>query len=172
MKRKKLPCAEQVPSQAYDPAVPLRRFKPLTTMNSGAVYASTPAGRVDAIRQGVAATDVRALIQRMNLSQDRFFRILRLSPATVNRKAQSNARLSIGDSERVIGVAQLIGQVEAMVAESGEPDQFDAASWLALWIDTPLPALAGQKPADYLDTMEGQKLVSNLLAMMQSGAYA
>ena len=36
----------------------------------------------------------------------------------------------------------------------------------------PSPALGGDKPADYMDTIEGQRIVSNLLAMMQSGAYA
>jgi hypothetical protein len=32
--------------------------------------------------------------------------------------------------------------------------------------------LGGDKPADYMDTIEGQRIVANLLAMMQSGAYA
>lgn len=59
-----------------------------------------------------------------------------------------------------------------MVRESGNADQFDAAKWVSNWLTAPLPALGGQTPASYMDTFEGQKLVSNLLAQAQSGAYA
>lgn len=59
-----------------------------------------------------------------------------------------------------------------MVSESGDPEGFDAAHWVSDWLNTPLPALGGHHPATYMDTAEGQKLVSNLLAMVQSGAYA
>ena len=66
----------------------------------------------------------------------------------------------------------LFGQVQAMVNESGNYIGFDAASWLTSWLDAPLPALDGIRPADLLDTIEGQTLVSTILAQMQSGAYA
>jgi uncharacterized protein (DUF2384 family) len=72
----------------------------------------------------------------------------------------------------VVGMAKLIGQVQTMVEESGDPTGFDAAQWLARWLDEPLPALDGKRPAEYMDTAEGRDLVSNLLAMAQSGAYA
>ncbi|RZI40451.1 DUF2384 domain-containing protein [Herbaspirillum sp. HC18] len=97
---------------------------------------------------------------------------LRLSRATVNRKARDNMTLSQDESERVLGVEYLIGQVENMVQESGDPEGFDAAKWVSNWLNSPLPALDGQKPASFMDTVEGQKLVSNLLATAQSGAYA
>ena len=59
-----------------------------------------------------------------------------------------------------------------MVEESGDPQGFDAAAWLSTWIEEPLPALGGARPVDIMDTMEGQALVSTLLAQIQSGAYA
>jgi len=63
--------------------------------------------------------------------------------------------------------------VQTMVADGGaEAAGFDAARWLAQWLAHPLPALGGDTPASYLDTVEGQKLVSRLLAMAESGAYA
>jgi len=110
----------------------------------------------------------------MDTPQDKFYRILHLSPATVNRKAQRNEELSAEDGERVLGVTTLIGQVEEMLRNSGDPDQvrgFDAAKWVARWLDEPIPALGGQCPGDYMDTIEGQRVISNLLATMQSGAY-
>jgi len=66
----------------------------------------------------------------------------------------------------------MVGQIEAMVEASGYPAGFDAAEWLSHWLREPLPALGGDKPINLLDTMEGQALVSRVLAQMQSGAYA
>lgn len=95
-----------------------------------------------------------------------------LSRATVSRKEKDDAVLSKDESERVLGVASLIGKVQAMVEESGDPAGFNAARWLTDWLSQPLPALGGATPASYLDTFEGQKLVAELLSMSQSGAYA
>ena len=74
--------------------------------------------------------------------------------------------------ERVVGLVKLVGQIEAMVEESGDPEGFDAPEWLSRWLREPLPALGGDRPINLLDTMEGQALVSRALAQMQSGAFA
>lgn len=99
-------------------------------------------------------------------------RALKLSQATVNKKAKQDQALSPDESERVIGVAKLVGQLQAMIEESGNPEGFDAAAWLSQWLREPVPALGGARPFDLMDTMEGQALVSRTLAQMQSGAYA
>ena len=72
----------------------------------------------------------------------------------------------------MLGLAKLVGQLEAMVEESGDPEGFDALGWLSDWLREPLPALGGNRPIGFLDTMEGQAVVSQALAQMQSGAYA
>lgn len=66
----------------------------------------------------------------------------------------------------------LVHQVEKMVAESGNPEGFDAGQWLAAWMERSVPALGGKRPAEYMATAKGRALISQLLAMMQSGAYA
>jgi uncharacterized protein (DUF2384 family) len=58
-----------------------------------------------------------------------------------------------------------------MVQESGDPVNFDARAWLARWLTEPLPAFGGVRPADLIDTMEGQSMVSVALAQIESGAY-
>ena len=68
-------------------------------------------------------------------------------------------------------MAKLVGQVEAMVKGVDEADGFDARAWTARWLSEPLPALGGARPLDFMDTMEGQALVSDTLARVQSGAY-
>ena len=136
------------------------------------VFLAPPHERIDAIKLGVPAAHVGELAKRMHISKDALIDTLRMSRATVNRWARASKPLPPDESERVLGVEYLIGQVENMVKESGNPDGFDAARWVSDWLHAPLPALGGRKPASYLDTMEGQKLVSSLLSMAQSGAYA
>lgn len=71
-----------------------------------------------------------------------------------------------------VKMEELIGQVQAIVAESGEPAGFDAAGWVADWIKTPQRALCGKRPDELLDTADGRQLVSDLIARQQSGAYS
>ena len=136
------------------------------------MYSSTPDARVKVIRHGVRAVEVKNMVRMMAAPQDKIFKFLKLSTATVNRKATLDEQLSPDDSERVVGMSNLIGQAQTMVEQSGDAAGFNAAQWVARWLDEPCPALAGVCPASYMDTMEGQKLVSNTLTMMQSGAYA
>ena len=135
------------------------------------IYRSAPIERIMMIRQGVPAGAVLHLAKIMGRPKDRLFTVLGLPRATIDRKARAAQRLSVEQGERVIGCSKLVGQVQVMVEQSGEQVGFDAARWLADWLDTPLPALDGKCPADYLDTVEGQEFVSSLLAKMQSGAY-
>lgn len=136
------------------------------------VYLAPPHERIASIRRGVPAAQLNTLAERMQIPKESLISILRLSRATVNRKARDMKPLSQDESERVLGVECLIGQVENMVRESGAPQGFDAAVWVANWLHAPLPALGNEPPANYMDTVEGQKLVSSILAMGQSGAYA
>ena len=136
------------------------------------VFLSPPHERIDVIKRGVPAGHVKVLAELMDTAKEDLIDTLRLSRATVNRKARSNMPLSQDESERVLGIEYLIGQVENMVRESGNPEGFDAAKWVSNWLKSSLPALGGKTPASFMDTIEGQKLVSNLLATAQSGAYA
>lgn len=129
------------------------------------------AAKIDVIRTGVPAHRLGELSAFMNMSKEALMDSLGLSRATINRKVQREQALSPEESERVMGMQSLIGQVQAMVDPQMAPD-FDAAKWLARWLVEPLPALGGAAPASYMDTVEGQKYVGNLLAMAQSGAYA
>ena len=137
-----------------------------------AAFNLPPQGRIAVIRQGIPASTIGSLASRMGLSKEILLTSLGLSRATISRKERQATVLSPDESERVLGVEALIGQVQKMVNESGDPTGFDAARWVGHWITGPVPALGGKTPASYLDTFEGQKLVANLLAMMQSGAYA
>jgi len=135
------------------------------------VYHAGPQAKIDIIKQGRPATDVDALAELMSIPKETLINTLRLSRATVNRKARALKTLSSDETERLLGVEMLIGQVATMVGESGDPASFDAAGWTAKWLAAPLPALGRRTPASFMDTIEGQRLVSRLLATTQSGAY-
>jgi putative toxin-antitoxin system antitoxin component (TIGR02293 family) len=159
---------------ARKPAKPPRSPRPAKgqVLQFERVYLAPPHERIDAIKLGVPAAHVGELARLMHISKDALIDTLRMSRATVNRWARAHKSLPPDESERVLGVEYLIGQVENMVKESGDATGFDAAQWVSGWLHAPLPALGGRLPATYLDTIEGQKLVSRLLAMTQSGAYA
>lgn len=136
------------------------------------VYTASPEDRIIMIRRGVPASDTKKIVKDLGVEQNVLHRALGFKTATVNRKVTRNDPLSSDESERLLGLAKLVGQLETIVSESGEPAAFDAARWLSRWLREPLPALGGQMPMSFLDTMEGQALVSDALARIQSGAYA
>ena len=105
------------------------------------------------------------------ISKARLAETLGVARATIDRKALKRNVLSPDEGSRVLGMASLIGQVHTMICESGDPAGFNAAEWVARWIDRPLPALGGLRPADLMNTFEGQGLVSGMVARMQSGTY-
>ncbi|ACB95144.1 type II RES/Xre toxin-antitoxin system antitoxin [Beijerinckia indica] len=137
-----------------------------------AVYRASPFERIAMIKRGISATEAKRMFAHLNLGQGAALKALNLSPATVNKKAKRDETLSPEESERVIGIAKLVGQLEAMVEESGNAEGFDATAWIARWLMEPLPALGGARPVELMDTMEGQALVAETLAQIQSGAYA
>ena len=80
--------------------------------------------------------------------------------------------MTFSDSDLSTHTARLVGQVQQIVQESGNPEGFDAGRWVEQFLDTPHPALGGRRPADLMRTNEGSRMVSTLVAQMQSGAYA
>ena len=69
-------------------------------------------------------------------------------------------------------IARLVIQVQQIVEQSGNPQGFDASTWVAEWLEQPLPALGGGAPAEYMHSAAGRKVVTSLLSQTQSGAFA
>lgn len=136
------------------------------------LYRATPVQRINVVRTGVPAAFVSELTSALKLPKERVYQQVGLARATIDRKVRDDAMLSPDESERVVGLAQLIGQAQTIVDESGDAEDFDAAKWVGEWLEHPHPALAGHSPGEYLDTAEGRALVSSLLAQQQSSAYA
>ena len=137
-----------------------------------ALYREGPIERIARIKRGVPAAEAKRMFADLQVGQGEASKALKLSQATINRRAQQDKPLTPDESERVIGMAKLVGQLQAMVEDAGNPKGFDAMAWLSQWLREPIPALGGVRPFDLMDTMEGQALVSRTLAQMEGGAYA
>ena len=134
-------------------------------------YQADPIDRIRLIKRGISADVLEKMAKDMSISKARLAETLGVARATIDRKELKRNVLSPDEGSRVLGMASLIGQVHTMICESGDPAGFNAAEWVARWIDRPLPALGGLRPADLMDTFEGQGLVSGMVARMQSGTY-
>lgn len=172
LKKPKAPAGNRPAVRRNETAIPAHPAHDHIVAEASSAYHVDPQARIELIRQGVPASSISALSARMGISKETLLASLGLSRATISRKEKNDTPLSKDESERVIGVEMLIGKVQAMVEQSGDPAGFDAARWVAGWLVAPMPALAGATPASYMDTFEGQKLLHDLLAMSQSGVYA
>jgi len=155
---------------ALAPSTPAARLAAADVID--AVVGWAPDDRIKVIRSGFPAGVVAQLAERMGWTKERAIDALKLKRSTVLRKIKEHRRLDTPDSERLMAVMDMIAQVEQMVTRSGAAAGFDAAQWLAAWLDAPCPALGGRQPSDYLDTNEGIQVVRGVLAQMESGAYA
>ena len=79
------------------------------------IYRSSPQARIEMIRSGVKAGDAKQMISGLRFDQQALLRALNLKTATVNRKAARGEALSPKESERVLGIASLIGQLQTIV---------------------------------------------------------
>ena len=144
----------------------------VTSFSYLGLYRSAPSDRIALIKGGLEASDANIIITYISGSKNEALRAVDISHATMNRWVKAHAKLPPAESERILGVGRLVGQIQAMVEESGNPKGFDARAWLTRWLSEPLAALGGACPRDLLDTIEGQRMVSEALARMRSGAYA
>jgi putative toxin-antitoxin system antitoxin component (TIGR02293 family) len=124
------------------------------------------------VKERLPAQLLSTLAADMDVPREAIFEWAGIPRLTANRKVKTNETLSQYESEGAFGIARLVGQVEQVVTESGDPQGFDAARWTADWLQEPNNALGGRAPGELMDTADGRALVFGLLAQMQSGAYA
>lgn len=122
---------------------------------------------IQKIRDGVPASFVEYLSAEMALTKEFLYRTLRLSSSTVERKIMNSEDLSTDHTERVLGFARLIGQVQVMADAFGPPKGFDARRWFNEWTARPLEAMNGAKPEEFMDTVAGQQLVSKMITVTE-----
>ena len=66
---------------------------------------------------------------------------------------------------------ELISVAKRIVGESGNPERFDAVSWVDQWLKEPLPAI-GTIPYEYLLAGNSCDFLVRLLLRAQSGSFS
>lgn len=136
------------------------------------VFRATPMQRVLLLKGGLAARDAQEILGRLAMPRVLACKAINVSRSAMNAKSRCDEALPLAQSERVLGLAKLIGQVQHMAQKSGASDGFNAWTWFSDWVVEPLPALGGTRPFELLDTIEGQSLIAKCLNQIQTGAYA
>jgi putative toxin-antitoxin system antitoxin component (TIGR02293 family) len=163
--------SEKPPSlSAWRPA--LQRLIAGERASYASIYSMGRLDRIGMVKEGLPARLLTVLAGDMRIPRERLYLWTGIARTTANRKIKVDEVLSQDESERAMGIARLVGQVQKIVAESGEPRGFDAATWTAGWLEEPNAALGGRAPGEFMDTADGRALVEGLVAQMQSGAYA
>jgi putative toxin-antitoxin system antitoxin component (TIGR02293 family) len=164
--------SKPTPAKRRRPKTPEGASKVASRLDYVQLFRATPLDRIKLVKSRLPASQAKTIISDLAIPSGSASRALHVSVSTLNRKTKLREALTQDESERVLGLAKLIGQVQSMVDDSGDPSGFDARAWTARWLSEPLPALGGARPLDLMDTMEGQSLVAETLARIQSGAYA
>lgn len=142
----------------------IRRFQQLNSASLGELEA--------VVRHGVPAAELEEMAALLGLPVVDLSRALGVPPSTLRRKAKNREALPADQGERVLGLQRIVGQVQTMVEQSGDPTSFDAAAWTGAWLMAPQPALGGSRALDLLGTVTGQQLLSESLSRNVTGAYA
>lgn len=96
------------------------------------LFGADPAQRIELLRKGLPANVVTELARRMRWSGHHTMLVLHVSRSTMMRKIKAKSRLATGDSEPILSIIDLIGQVQAMVERSGDLGGFDSAQWVSV----------------------------------------
>jgi putative toxin-antitoxin system antitoxin component (TIGR02293 family) len=143
----------------------------LTDLNYLAMYHASAQDRLRIIRAGIKASLAKQIVYDLDMPVALTCEALHIPTSTISRKSKTDAFLRSDEAERILGLMRLVGQMESMAQGMEDIEGFDARAWTSRWLREPVPALGGATPLDYMSTMEGQALVSDILARSESGAY-
>lgn len=142
----------------------IQRFKTL--------YAASYTEFLAVVRSGVPAASISEMAVALDLPFATLSEALDVPASTARRKAKNDEMLSPSQGERVLGLQKLIGQIQLMVEQCGDPTGFDVFGWTGRWLGKRVPALGGEYPIQYLRTIAGQAALSDLLNRNISGTYS
>lgn len=134
-----------------------------------------PIERIALVKPGIPLRIAAQVAQDMRVSIRRLFAIISVGSPYRQRLAIAKQALPLESSERLMGLIRLIGQVERIMKDSSPSctkEGFKSAEWFGQWVAKPHSALGGRKPEEYVDTVDGRLVLSNLLSQMQSGVFA
>ena len=115
---------------------------------------------IHAVRKGIPGKVVKQAVEVVG-QRDLFVRLAGVSAGNLHR-VYKREKLGATQSEALLDALRVF--YRASIALGG----LDAASE---WLETPLPAMAGQRPLDFCDTFNGRRLVQQAIAKIEHGEF-
>ena len=115
---------------------------------------------IRAVRKGISGKVVKQAVNVVG-QRDLFVRLVGVSPGNLHRVYQRSS-LSATQSEALLDALRVF--YRASTALGG----LDIAHE---WLETPLPAMGGQRPLDFCDTFSGRRLVQQAIAKIEHGEF-
>ena len=91
------------------------RFEGAEALNYLDLFRAEPRARIRMVKAGLPAASAKRIISDLDMRGADAAEALHVPISTINRKAKNQDVLSCDESERFIGLARLIGQVQAML---------------------------------------------------------
>ncbi len=121
-----------------------------------------PALRYAKAKKGMSKSDFLQIVAYTGLNLTEFSKLLPVTKRTIE-KAKDAALLSPVVSDRVLQIAALY--------QYGSEVLSDIQSFRE-WMHSPLIALGGQKPLDYINNDTGISIITDILGRIEHGIYS
>ena len=112
------------------------------------------------VREGIPGKVVKQAVNMVG-QRDLFVRLVGVSPGNLHRVYQRSS-LSATQSEALLDALRVFYRASMVLGG------LDAAQE---WLETPLPAMGGQRPLDFCDTFSGRRLVQQAIAKIEHGEF-
>ncbi len=119
-----------------------------------------PAAYIKAVRSGLSGELVRRAVKIFG-NRELFVRILGTTSSNLSRFYRLK-KMSPSASEEMLDTIRLFKQAVALFGDIESAKE---------WLNTPVPALKGEKPVSLLDTYEGRRWVSQVLRKIEYGEF-
>lgn len=127
----------------------------------GDVY-TDPVSFIKTVREGLPGLVLKRVVERLSVDRDVFVRLLETDSGNLHRFYKRKA-LGRAQSEEVLDTVKLY-------VEAGKV--FGDHEVVQEWLRTEVPALAGSRPVDLLDTFAGRELVRQVLRKISYGEFS
>ncbi len=117
---------------------------------------------VEALREGLPYSSLRAVMRALGLSRQEASRILSLPLRTMDRRKRQR-RLEATESDRLYRLANIAARAIEVLG---------TAEQAARWLRHPNRALGGVVPLELLDTGPGSRQVEQILGRIEHGVYS
>lgn len=112
------------------------------------------------VRNGISGNVVKQAVDVVG-QRDLFVRLVGVSSGNLHRVYQRPS-LSAGQSEALLDALWVFCRASTVLGGLSAAHE---------WLETPLPAMGGQRPLDFCDTFSGRRLVQQAIAKIEHGEF-